>query len=822
MPFPDLQPPLNTFTVGLGGLTELTKTTAKHFLMPSHSQDLPANKEFAYDAAFHVMRDFNERLARHTVEDVQRFSEAYVPSPPWILVLKTIISAESCKDADNYIVQAIGEEDMNKVFGGTQWWRRRLINGVEAEWISMKRDWKGPDLPQDSSASLDDNEPMSPTGGEGFEFFSRVLGSRRQHPPQPAPANPPDSVPLQGSKSAPPTTPSSPPTTSSKLSRRPSIGQKLSSFMRRTSNASQHPNLPQSTITTPNTSSQDEKKLPSGIEAAREQQLPKAERTEHDEGEYEEHLDSMPVILYIQYTIWRHARKMGGRAFAVRYRLAPQFPFPCALADVLAAYLYLIRPPKDAKHRAIDPNKIVIAGDSAGGNLALNLLCVLRDLDLPLPAGGVLISPWCDLTHSFPSVIANADTDFLPHYGFVHKPSALWPVPSLPHPHPESKRFRPIVSESIRPKKGDKQRPDEATGEEKADDDGLLKVMIDGKTIELSEQIQMYATTEQLCYRYVNPLMQPSLGGLPPLLITCGDKERLRDEIIYLSHRASNPSKYPIRQSLLDAQAEYTQKAVQYRPTDIHLQIYDGVCHDFILFSFTTPAKYLFRSVASFTKWVQAVPDTPVQTEEPNNGGVALSRRLSVLRLDKKVEGPRNKVRGLDKTIYTSLQPFHRPVFTNHMIRERINTFGVVRPLEAEEDIAVLQRPVEEVGAIQEGAIKMYLDGFRHRDSKYKSTLRRLESEVAKKEKKATAATESLFRRRKQPPPDDNLTGITKIPGQHPPPGSLAGRRNTADARELIKSFEAHKNMPIHPLNLWSEIHDIGALGDRPPRQEKS
>jgi acetyl esterase/lipase len=42
---------------------------------------------------------------------------------------------------------------------------------------------------------------------------------------------------------------------------------------------------------------------------------------------------------------------MGGRAFAVNYRLAPQYPFPCALADCLAAYLYLIRPPENAKLR---------------------------------------------------------------------------------------------------------------------------------------------------------------------------------------------------------------------------------------------------------------------------------------------------------------------------------------------------------------------------------------------------------------------------------------------------------------------------------------
>jgi acetyl esterase/lipase len=134
---------------------------------------------------------------------------------------------------------------------------------------------------------------------------------------------------------------------------------------------------------------------------------------------------------------------MGGRAFAVNYRLAPQYPFPCALADCLAAYLYLIRPPENAKlritrpksyhhtqfniithtfsllvyhpirHRMIDPSKIVIAGDSAGGGLSLALLTLIRDVGLPMPAGAVLISPWVDLTHSFPSIMTNSDKDII-------------------------------------------------------------------------------------------------------------------------------------------------------------------------------------------------------------------------------------------------------------------------------------------------------------------------------------------------------------------------------------------------------------------------
>lgn len=63
--------------------------------------------------------------------------------------------------------------------------------------------------------------------------------------------------------------------------------------------------------------------------------------------------------------------------------------------------------------------------------MTLALLQVLRDSNLPLPAGGVAISPWCDLTHSFPSIHLNTDTDIIPKYGLsVYKPSPLWPAPS--------------------------------------------------------------------------------------------------------------------------------------------------------------------------------------------------------------------------------------------------------------------------------------------------------------------------------------------------------------------------------------------------------
>jgi epsilon-lactone hydrolase len=83
-------------------------------------------------------------------------------------------------------------------------------------------------------------------------------------------------------------------------------------------------------------------------------------------------------------------RRCDARVFALDYRLAPEHRFPAALNDAVAGYRWLLA----AGTRA---QEIVIAGDSAGGGLALSTLLALRDAGLPLPAGAVLIGPWVDL-----------------------------------------------------------------------------------------------------------------------------------------------------------------------------------------------------------------------------------------------------------------------------------------------------------------------------------------------------------------------------------------------------------------------------------------
>jgi phosphinothricin tripeptide acetyl hydrolase len=91
-------------------------------------------------------------------------------------------------------------------------------------------------------------------------------------------------------------------------------------------------------------------------------------------------------------------------ALLLDYRLAPEHPYPAAVDDATAAYRWLL-------DQGVAPGHVVIGGDSAGGGLTVATLLALRDARLPLPAGGVCISPWVDLTFSGASYRTRAAVD---------------------------------------------------------------------------------------------------------------------------------------------------------------------------------------------------------------------------------------------------------------------------------------------------------------------------------------------------------------------------------------------------------------------------
>lgn len=126
--------------------------------------------------------------------------------------------------------------------------------------------------------------------------------------------------------------------------------------------------------------------------------------------------DRSPVILYLhgggfiacspethRPLVGSLVRRLSARAFVPEYRLAPEFPYPAALDDAVQSYRYLVT------DLGIEPARIILAGDSAGGGLALSTAMRLRDLEVEQPAVIVMYSPWTDMATSGGSLDENSD-----------------------------------------------------------------------------------------------------------------------------------------------------------------------------------------------------------------------------------------------------------------------------------------------------------------------------------------------------------------------------------------------------------------------------
>ena len=94
------------------------------------------------------------------------------------------------------------------------------------------------------------------------------------------------------------------------------------------------------------------------------------------------------------------AREAGIRVLSVEYRLAPENPFPAQADDALAAWRSVM---SDPARFGADPERVGVAGDSAGGQMAAVLCLDLKEAGEPQPACQILIYPVTDCTGSFPS-----------------------------------------------------------------------------------------------------------------------------------------------------------------------------------------------------------------------------------------------------------------------------------------------------------------------------------------------------------------------------------------------------------------------------------
>lgn len=550
-----------------------------------------------------------------------------------------------------------------------------------------------------------------------------------------------------------------------------------------------------------------------------------------------------------RYQMQRHARKLQARILAPRYRLAPQFPFPCGLMDCLAAYKYLLT--------IQDPETIVLAGDSAGGGMVLSMLVLIRDQGLPTPAGAILLSPWVDLTHSFPSVAGTNTLDYVPADGFHHKPSMSWPPPnadelaSLDDVMIEMEHGKQVSAKALRQQAQDHAISGMAKGKGKESAGGAATVggdeipikpdgrrnlfcAMNGKPVEIKDQIQFYTTNELLAHPLVSPIMQASLGGLPPLCILTGGGEMLRDEQIYLAHKAADPAAYPPpsqedyaddilpHQNLMN-RATINTAIARYPPSYVQLQIWDDLCHVPTTLSWTRPAKYMFRSVAQFGAWafaraqmseIRILDDDDISiisTESSESSDSEDSDKKRKRSMQGASEPEKNDKR-VQSGLYRPTTPRAvgragdpLPLFKDHMIRHRVTRHGDLYALDPPSMLPATTMPTVDVGTIKQGPVEKWLNVQKSLASRFGDVKRDVQEKRLQQIAETTGGRGMIFTAGRE---DTMLIGE-----EHPPPTALAGRSEKhIKAMGLLKKQKGKASKGLAMWSGWGSKHDEDAI----------
>ncbi|KAI4166838.1 MAG: hypothetical protein LQ343_007716 [Gyalolechia ehrenbergii] len=473
-----------------------------------------------------------------------------------------------------------------------------------------------------------------------------------------------------------------------------------------------------------------------------------------------------------------------------------------------------------------------------GARVLARILVILRDRGIPLPAGAILISPWVDLTHSFPSVAGDASLDYIPPHGFLFRSSAAWPPPNTDDmeeialhavekavdegmPRKSSQHKRQVArDEAIQGFSVDHEpgylHP-EANADNPAGTEGAgvrpgntipgpghdLSIMLEGKLINIKDQIQMYTTNQLIAHPLVSPVLQPSLGGLPPMLILTGGGEVLRDEQIYLAHKAADPAKYPPSEAYMNEHPDAADIVHKWKPTDVQLQVWDDLCHVAPTLSFTRPAKFMYRSIAQFGAWALAKAQrTDIEIMDDDELSVISSGSNTDSDTSSELKKPKQEVSAVKdgvaqgqaaatEQVGKAGEPL--PAFKNHMIRQRVDRHGNIFPLGPPSSLPALQMPANEVGVIKPGPVRKWINAKKEWDNKFAKEKRRVQKQRVEEMAKGYQGFG-----------DDEV----------PPPSALAGRRGLSVEKEAKKG----KSWGMSLWSLWGSSHDEKTI----KREEKA
>ena len=440
-----------------------------------------------------------------------------------------------------------------------------------------------------------------------------------------------------------------------------------------------------------------------------------------------------------------------------------------------------------------------------------------------MPAGAILISPWVDLTHSFPSVAGDASLDYIPAHGFWHRPSCAWPPPArgiFEQVAPDENDLsigatggtRHVVEEQVargvslyHNSKDAGSEKDPSIHEQTNDletqashtvtgKSHKVSVHIDGELVQIEDQIQIYTTNELLTHPLVSPVLQSSLGGLPPLLVLTGGGELLRDEQIYLAHKAANPWKYPPSEAYLYEYPEAREQLKIWKPTDVQLQVWDDLCHVAPTLSFTRPAKYMYRSIAQFGAWalaqaqrvdIEILDDDDVSVissdSDTENEPSSQDKPIS----DDSIKKKEGDFLGADTKPRIGKAGDPLPAFKNHMIRQRVDRNGNIYALEPPSLLPGLQMSPNEIGVVKSGPVRKWIEAQKRWNSMFANEKRNVQNQRLR----------------------DMAKGFEGFGnGEIPPPSAAASRRG----RDLLLTKEkgGKRSWGMSIWSLWGSLHD--------------